>query len=188
MSLTAYYIKSNTKVIALRKQGIGYNRIGKILGVSSTTIRSTLGVLPKYDYVKYKTSQSSKPGPVKKDYTALDTELLPKVHKALKDLYNTGTERPKRVCANAIQRQLGLQEKIFEKLPICKKLILSHQETQEEFWAREVTWAVDELERQGKELCVTRIYELTNMDKRQLCSCMGEIKDRTIKKKVEVLL
>ena len=176
------------EVIALREQGIGYNRIGRMLGVSSTTVRAILGTLPKYDYRKNSTNRNAKTNRVKKDYSVLDNELLPKVRKILKDWYNTETDRPKRVCVNAIQRQLGLQGKIFDKLPMCKELILSNTETHEEYWAREVTWAVDEVERQGKELYVTRIYELTNMDKRQFVSCLNEIKDKALRARLENLM
>ena len=110
------------------------------------------------------------------------------MQKVLNDWNSSELERPKRVNANSVRRQLGLPKKVFDKLPLCTELIASQHETQEQYWAREIVWAVKEIERQGKELRIKRIYELTNMNKEQFCSCLGEIKDSTIKDRVELLL
>lgn len=174
------------EVLALRGQGIGYNRIARMLGVSSATVRKTLGVLPKYDYSKCKVKTKS--GAIKQDYATLDKDLFPKVEKIINDWSNTGMQRPKRVSINAIQRLLGLAPKMIEKLPMCRELIVSSMETQEEYWAREVAWAVDIVEQEGKELCITRIYDLTNINKRQLTSCLDKIKDKTLRTRLELLM
>lgn len=174
------------EVLALRGQGIGYNRIARMLGVSSATVRKALGVLPKYDYSKC--NVKTKSGAIKQDYAKLDKELFPKVEKVINDCNNTGMQRPKRVSINAIQKLLGLAPKMFEKLPMCRELILSSMETQEEYWAREVAWAVDIVEQEGKELCITRIYDLTNINKRQLTSCLDKIKDKTLRTRLELLM
>lgn len=173
------------EVIALREQGISYNRIGRILGVSSMTVRKILGVAPKYDYNKYKVNNKTRS--TKQDYSMLDKELLPKVQEILNAWNNTGMRRPKRVSTNAIQRTLGLPPKMFEKLPMCRELILSNMETQEQYWAREITWAVAQVEIQGKELCITRIYELTNMNKRQYKSGLKCVLDEELRAKLDVL-
>lgn len=176
------------KATALREQGIGYIRIGKIMGVSSTTVMRVLGTLPKYDNSKYRPKKNRGPGPIAKDYASIDKELLPKVQKVLYDWNSSELERPKRVNANSVRRQLGLPKKFFDKLPLCTELIASQHETQEQYWAREVAWAVKTVEQQGKVLRLKRIFELTNMNKENLRSCMEEIKDRTIKERIEILL
>ena len=105
----------------------------------------------------------------------------------VKNWYNIGTERPKRITPRAITRQLGFSKDIFQNLPMCLELIYSNMETQEQYYAREVIWAINEIERQGKPLCITRIYELTNMERRQFCSCLNEIQDTSLKAKLELL-
>ena len=173
------------KIIELRQKGIGYNCIGRMLGVSSSTIRAVLGELPKYNYHKNRVSKKS--SRVKTDYASMDEELLPKVRQTIDVIMGVGTDRPRRVSFYAVQTHLQLPNKIFDKLPLCHSLILSNIETQEEYWAREIVWAVDEVERQGKELCITRIFELTNMDKRQYESGLKCVLDENLRAKLDVL-
>lgn len=176
------------KIVELRQKGIGYNRIGRMLGVSSSTVMSILGVRKKYDYSKYRKNKPVKVPKETIDYDKMDKELLPNVQQTLDIIKGAGVERPKRVSFNAVQTHLKLPSKIFDKLPLCHNLIRSNIETQEEYWAREIAWAVAEVERQGKVLCVTRIYELTNMNKRQYQSGLKCVADEELREKLDVLM
>lgn len=96
-------------------------------------------------------------------WSQMDKELLPEVRKAIKKIYGTGTERPRRVTVSAVCRELGLPGKRFDNLPICKAEILKWQESQKEYWAREVVWAYHYLLQEGKPISWKCIRNLTNM-------------------------
>lgn len=55
---------------------------------------------------------------------------------------------------------------------MCVQEIKKYQESQEEYWAREVVWAVDTIRRNGVTLSRTRIEKLTNMRKKDFIACM----------------
>lgn len=171
------------KVRELHRKGMGYNQIARTLGVSSRTVCKIF----EEKHVK-SNKPRKKSGAKKKDWGKLDRELLPKVEQTVDRLYGTGTERPKRIQVAMIQRYLNLPTKCFDKLPLCRSVILSKEETQEEYWAREIEWAVAEVERKNIPLCWRRIRELTNMKKEQFERSLTLIDDLQMRKKLELLL
>lgn len=96
--------------------------------------------------------------------------------------------RPERVTITKIQRLMGLPQKQFNKLPKCKAYIESKRETQEEYWAREVEWAVKEIVRTNRMLSLSRIMKLTNMRKVDVITCSSYIKASKIKETISTLL
>ena len=110
------------------------------------------------------TKASKISGPKRKEYDKLDEELLPKVKVVVDEI--VGKEgKPERVSPTKIQRLMGLPQKQFNKLPLCKAYIESHTETQEEYHKRKVEWAVAEIERRGGIVTVSKVMKLTNMKK-----------------------
>ena len=106
-------------------------------------------------------------GPRRREYEKLDQELLPKVKVVVDEI--VGKEgKPERVSPTKIQRLMGLPQKQFQKLPICKAYIESHTETQEEYHKRKVDWAVAEIERRGGIVTVSKVMKLTNMRKGEI--------------------
>lgn len=97
------------------------------------------------------------------NWSKMDVELLPEVKSTIRQIYGYGTERPKRVTVEAVRRKMNLPEKRFDKLPMCKAEILKYQETQKEYWAREVVWAYNVLVAEGKPINWKQIRNLTNM-------------------------
>lgn len=93
----------------------------------------------------------------------MDAEMLPSVRKTVERLYQTGEERPRRITVFLVQKEMGLPDKRFDKLPKCKAEILKYQETQKEYWAREAVWAYRKLMREGQPVNWTKIRRLTNM-------------------------
>lgn len=96
-------------------------------------------------------------------WSQMDKELLPEVKRAVKKIYGTGAERPRRVTVSAVCRELNLPGKRFDNLPVCKEEILKWQEPQKEYWAREVVWAYQHLIQTGKSISWKSIRSLTNM-------------------------
>ena len=106
-------------------------------------------------------------GPRRREYEKLDQELLPKV-KAVVDEIVGKEGKPERVSPTKIQRLMGLPQKQFNKLPLCKEYIESKAETQDEYHKRKVEWAVKEIERRGGIVTVSKVMKLTNMRKGEI--------------------
>lgn len=126
-----------------------------------------------------------KPGVKSKNWAEIDDKTLPAVRKTIKELLNY--EPPKRVTVYAVEQMLKLPSKQIEHLPKCKNEILKHYESQEEFWARKITWAVEKITEEEHPLNWKHIRYLTNMRKRNLFSCIPYLSSR-IRDKIELML
>ena len=122
-----------------------------------------------------------------KNWARLDDELLPKVETAVTEIINADG-RPQKLSVAKIQKRLGLPQKHFDNLPQCKQYILDHMETQPEYWAREIEWAVAEIKAKDLALTRTRIQDLLNIRQTDLISSLPSIKDENVKEVVSRLL
>lgn len=151
--------------------------IAKKLGEpEELVVRIGTAVLDEYAS-SYRIERQS--GVAKAKWDKVDEELFPDVKKAVEEIYGNNNERPHKVTIKAVCRKLALPDKRFDVLPKCKSEILKWSESQEHYWAREVLWAVEQIENRKQELCWRRIRELTNMRKDNFFSCMEEIKKLT---------
>lgn len=107
-----------------------------------------------------------------KNWKQIDTDTLPKVQKAIKQLQGDGIRRPKRVTKNAVELLLGLPSGRFKYLPKCRKEIEKHMTIQAEYWALEIVWAYNKIMREGQVMNWKHIRTLTNMRKKDLLTCM----------------
>ena len=82
---------------------------------------------------------------------------------------------------------LKLPSKQMEHLPKCKNEILKHYESQEEFWARKVSWAVEKITEEEQSLNWKHIRDLTNTRKENLVSCMPYLNSE-LREKIELIL
>lgn len=112
-------------------------------------------------------------------WSQMDIELLPKVQTAIKKIYGTGTARPHRVTVSAVCRELQLPGKRFDKLPVCKAEIFKWQESQKEYWAREVVWAYKYLLSEGKPINWKGIRNLTNIRNVDFQNCKEHLLKHT---------
>ena len=128
---------------------------------------------------------NAKPGSKARDWNSVDNVALPKVQKAIETLKRI--EPPKRVTVYAIERILKLPSKQMEHLPKCKNEILKHYESQEEFWARKVSWAVEKITEEEQSLNWKHIRDLTNTRKENLVSCMPYLNSE-LREKIELIL
>ncbi len=122
-----------------------------------------------------------------KNWARLDDELLPKVQAAVTEVINAAG-RPQKLSFAKIQKRLGLPQKHLDNLPQCKQYILDHMETQPEYWAREIEWAVAEVKTQNLPLTRTRIQDMLNIRQTDLISSLPFIKDKGVKRLIEDLL
>ena len=128
---------------------------------------------------------NAKPGSKARDWNSVDNVALPKVQKAIETLKRI--EPPKRVTVYAIERILKLPSKQIQKLPKCRTEVLKHSETQIQFWARKIEWAVKKLVAENQPINLKHIRTLTNMRKENILSVMPYLDDET-KEKVNLVL
>ena len=127
----------------------------------------------------------NKPGVKTKNWAEIDDKTLPDVQQAIEKLL--GSDPPKRVTVYAVEQMLKLPSKQIEHLLKCKNEILKHYESQEEFWARKVSWAVRKIKKYGQPLNWKHIRDLTNMRKENLVSCMPFLNSE-LREKIELIL
>ncbi|MDE6282072.1 MAG: hypothetical protein K2M15_09895, partial [Oscillospiraceae bacterium] len=114
-----------------------------------------------------------KSGAKPEDWEQIDNDTLPLVKDAIRQLQGDGTTRPKRVTVFAVEKMLHLtSKKITLYLPRCLAEIRRHEESQEQYWAREVVWATNQLIAAGSPLVWRRIRELTNMRPENYRACL----------------
>lgn len=125
-------------------------------------------------------------GPRRREYERLDEELLPKVKTVVDRIINKNG-RPERVSVTKIQRLLKLPQKQFNKLPKCKVYIEKHTETQEQFWEREMEWAVNIIKENGGMVTLSKIMKLTNIRKNDIKRSYKGLENTDIKTQISKL-
>lgn len=164
------------QIFKLHEQGLKYPEIARRLNASYHTVKA-IGE-KRYKTTKEKKEEPAKSGKKTNDWEKVDRDLLPEVKKAIKNLYGNGIERPKKVTVYAIEKMLSLPSKrISLYLPLCKAEIQKNQETQEQYWAREVVWAIERIKVEGLAMNWKNIRSLTNMRKKDLISCLTHLSE-----------
>lgn len=158
------------QVFKLREKGLKYPQIAKRLNASYDMVKS---IREKRYGNHHKSSNKALKGMAKrKNWSKIDTETLPLVRQAIVELWGDGITRPKKVSIFAVGKLLNLTNKQIDNLPQCKAEIKKYYELQEEYWAREVAWAVNKILREGEPFNWKHIKELTNMRKKNLAACI----------------
>lgn len=161
------------KVRKLHGQGLSYPEIAKQLGASINVVKS---VGEKRYGNQGKPRQHSGKGGVKRyDWTRIDKDTFPAVKDAARKIYTGDGGRPHRVSAYAVAKELGISDRRLKMLPECMTLIESYQESQERYWAREIVWAVRQVQKNGDVLVWRRIRDLTNMRRKDFEACLPYI-------------
>ena len=127
----------------------------------------------------------NKPGVKTKNWAEIDDKTLPDVRQAIEKLL--ASDPPKRVTVYAVEQMLKLPSKQIEHLLKCKNEILKHYESQEKFWARKVSWAVEKITEEEQSLNWKHIRDLTNTRKENLVSCMPYLNSE-LREKIESML
>ena len=159
------------KVMELRGQGLSYPEIAKRMDASINTIKPIGEGLRG----KYQKGRATNIVPIRSrslDWEKIDRETLPKVVAACKEIYGVGVNRPHRVNRCSVSKRVRMSEQRIRQLRECCKEIDKYQESWEEYGAREISWAIDEIERTGKLLNITNIMNLTNMRKVNIIRCI----------------
>lgn len=159
------------EVYRLHNEGMKYPEIAKRLNASYEVVKAIgerrYGTRHKPPKVPLKS------GVKPQDWEQIDADTLPLVKEAIRQLQSDGTTRPKRVTVFAVEKKLNLPGKqISLCLPQCLAEIRQNEESQEQYWAREVVWAANQLRIAGVPLVWRRIRELTNMRPENFKACL----------------
>lgn len=138
-------------------------------------------------FTNQKNRISQKSGPKAILYDELDAKYLPQVKNIVQQMFSNDG-RPQKLSFAKVQKALNLPQKQLNKLPRCKAYIEQHLESQEEFWAREVEWAISVLMNESRQISRSRIMKTTNMRPNDLEYCCPHIKNKEIQTLVQSLL
>lgn len=164
------------EIFRLHEQGLKYPEIAKRLDASYSMVKAIGG--KRYGKYHKEPKKPLKSGVKAYDWDKIDRDTLPLVKDAIKKLKGKEGERPKKVTIYAVEKVLDLPSKrISQYLPKCREEIEKYEEPQEEYWAREVVWAIDTIRKNGDILNWKHIRNLTNMRKKNLIACMPYLRD-----------
>lgn len=161
------------QVYRLHEQGLKYPEIARRLNASYDTVKA----IGEQRYKAYhKEPEKPLKGGVKAyDWEQIDRDTLPLIKDAIRKLQGDGVSRPKKVTVFAVEKILNLSSKRISFLPMCKVEIKMYEESQEQYWAKEVVWAVNKIIREGDVLNWKHIRNLTNMKKIDVFRCLPEL-------------
>ena len=162
-----------------------YQKLSHRYNLDYAVVEEIGSAVLKYSYNQNRVSRKS--GKREALYDELDAQYLPQVKKVVKQILRPDG-RPERVSFAKVQKTLDLPQKIFNKLPKCRAYIEKHIESQPEYWAREIEWAVAELIQDDKPLNTSRIMKKTNMRIRDIECCCQYIKNPEVKSLVSNML
>jgi len=159
------------EIFRLHEQGLKYPEIARRLNAPYDTVKA-VGE-KKYKAYRKEPKKPLKCGAKAYNWQQIDRDTLPLVKGAIRELQGDGVSRPKKVTVFAVEKMLNLPSKrISLYLPMCKAEIKKYEESQEQYWAREVVWAANKIIREGDVLNWKHIRNLTNMRKCDLTACI----------------
>lgn len=134
------YDRFDATVKKLHDNGLNYQEIAQELGAAYDTVKAIgLGTYGTYHYDSpVRKERKSK----RYDWTAIDNDLLPKVHDIVRSINADKTKRPCRITIGTVERMLNLPKNGLRNCSKCRSEIQRFHETQEQYWAKEIVWAV----------------------------------------------
>ncbi len=111
-----------------------------------------------------------------------DLELLPRLQEAVIKIYGDGDSRPRKISISQVSKAVHVDSHKLKKMKRCMEFFNQYYESQEEYWARELVWAVKKTERDGDSLSFSHIQDLTNLRRDNMVDSMEKLKslDRRI--------
>lgn len=175
------------EIYRLHEQGLKYPAIAKALSAPYVIVKA-IGER-RYGTYHKPPKASLKSGAKPQNWNQIDENTLPLVKEAIRQLQGDETTRPKKITTFAVEKILHLSsKKISLHLPKCLAEIQRHEETQEQYWAREVAWAARQVEDTSDALTWRKVRDLTNMRRRDFEACLPYISDYADSELVEQIL
>ncbi len=110
-----------------------------------------------------------------------DKKLVRQVKQIVADIYGKGDKRPRKVSVKAVARALGIDDHKLKKMKLCMAEINHYYETQEQYWAREIIWAVEQIQMNNEPMNYRHIRNYVNLKKENIKGSINDIKVRNEK-------
>ncbi len=107
-----------------------------------------------------------------------DIELLPRLQKVVINIYGDGDARPRKISISQVSKAVQVDSHRLKKMKRCMDFFNQYYESQEEYWARELVWAVKRTERDGDSLSFSHIQDLTNLRRDNMVDSLETLKRR----------
>lgn len=135
----------NKKVAELSDKGYGCHQIGRLVGSGSTT---ALRANRKKKMARR--NFAVRKGMKKTDWDSLDKQSVENVRRTCEQIYHGEHDngRPHKVSQFAVTKAMEWPDKRLRYLPKCQDVVDEYQETQQEYWAREIEWAIEQLKKE----------------------------------------
>ena len=105
-----------------------------------------------------------------------DEKLAPRVREIASEMYGAGEKRPRKVTVTAVSKIVRVDAHKLTRMKHCIEAMKPYMETQECYWARELVWAVHEIEMRIEPLTLKRLGRLVSLKRREIESCMDELR------------
>ncbi len=105
-----------------------------------------------------------------------DRRLVSQVRSVAERIYDMGEARPRKVSLSLVSRELHVDMHKLKKMRRCMKALEPYWESQEHYWAREIVWTVNELERRGEPLNFKHLRGLINLRRENIIDSLEELK------------
>ena len=138
-------------------------------------------------YVRSWMKVGRKSGPKQREWAELDEKYLPRVKELVDKIYNA-EGKPQKVSVTRVEREIGAPPKQFQKLPKCTRYVMDHMETQNEYRARRVTWAVKLFLQGERYISHNKLNHFLTLRRNDLQACLPFIRDEEVKNVVNRLL
>ena len=107
-----------------------------------------------------------------------DIELLPRLQKVVINIYGDGDARPRKISISQVSKAMHVDSHRLKKMKRCMDFFNQYYESQEEYWARELVWAVKKTEHDGDNLSFSHIQDLTNLRRDNMVDSLKELKSQ----------
>lgn len=157
----------------LHMQGLNYQQIADKMDASYDVVKA-IGE-KRYGTYHYLSLAPMQVGCKKKDWKQIDQQRLPAVKEIISKLLDT--DRPQRITVSLVEHCLELPKGGLRQCPLCLAEIQKHTESQEEYWTREILWAVRTIVTDRQSLNVTHIKKLTNLRNKNFVNCLPHLQE-----------
>lgn len=159
------------KAVEMRKGGMRFNQIAQELGVCTSTIQLIGKHQPRKAKVyTVKTHE-------KRNWEQMDHSLLPEVKRIVEEFYKR-EGRPSKLTKVFVSEALNYPNMKWRRFPLCLAEYHKHEETMEQFWAREVDWAINVILHEGERLNYTQIFKRVHIKRENLRLCLPCLEKR----------
>ena len=174
------------EVEVLVHQGKHINEIARNMNVSPSIIRYSIDQMKKENSTVQKNYSSvNRKG---YDWNRMDREMFPIVQEKIRKMKVLDEHRPQKISNYAIRKKLGLAQHYLDHMKLCREEIEKNQETDEEYHARKIVWALQQMEKMNYPIKWWRITSISKVEKDKFFECMEELKQMISEKVIEEIM